>query len=152
MSSLLDTLAYPPFAANPPAKVDGKIVGLVAAILSALGLLFGLLALLAVLTLGPVATAAGVHYVVWLALIGLLVALVAGVMTLLGGWQMYQANAAGKRLLVGGLALSFLGNLVYGLGSSLGGVLFTLLVTAAIYYVVVISRVPGEQAPTTAAR
>jgi hypothetical protein len=150
MASFLDTLTYPSFAANPPSKVDGKIVGLVCAILSAVGVLFGLLGLIAVLGLGAVAAATRAYGIPALAVIGLLVALVAGVMTLMGGWQMYKGNAAGKRLVVLGLAISFIGNLVYGLGSSLGNVLFTLIVTAAIYYVVVISRVPGEQAPTAA--
>jgi hypothetical protein len=148
MNSLLDTLTYPPFAQNPPAKVDGKIVGLVVAILSAIGLLFGLGGIVAVLGVGAVAAAAGVSYIVPLALLGLLVALVAYVLSLMGGWQMYQGKTQGKRLVVAGLALSFLGQLVYGIGSTLGNVIVALIILAAIYYVVVISRLPGEQTVT----
>jgi len=72
----LDTLVNPPFANDPPVKVnlDAKVVGLVVAILAGLGALFGLLALLAVLGLG--AAFAGVFF---LAFIGLLVGVVGDV-------------------------------------------------------------------------
>ena len=104
----LDTLVNPPFANDPPVKVnlDAKVVGLVVAILAALGALLSLLALLALLGAGAVAgsTFGGIFFI---ALIGVLVTLVADVMAAIGGWQMYQGSESGKRLAIYGLALAF---------------------------------------------
>ncbi|TMF98721.1 MAG: hypothetical protein E6I10_04315, partial [Chloroflexi bacterium] len=52
----LDTLVNPPFANDPPVKVnfDAKVVGLVVAILAGIGALFSLLALLGLLGAGAV--------------------------------------------------------------------------------------------------
>src|SRR5438309_6910024 len=105
----LDTLVNPPFANDPPVKVnlDAKVVGLVVAILAGLGALLSLLALLGLLV---AATAfAGIFF---FALIGVLVNLVADVMAAIGGWQMYQGNESGKRLAIYGLALAFVAQIV----------------------------------------
>src|SRR2546428_1242227 len=105
----LDTLVTPPFANDPPVKVnfDSKVVGLVVAILAGLGALLSLLALLGLLGASAVAGSAfaGIFF---LALIGVLVNLVADVMAAIGGWQMYQGNASGQRLAVYGSAPGFL--------------------------------------------
>ena len=150
----LNTLVHPPFAQNPPVKlnIDAKILGIIIAVLSALAILFGLGGLLAVLGLGALLAPAGAAGWLPLAFIGLVVVLISDVISLMGGWQMYQGNAAGKRLVIYGLAIAFLGEIVYGIGYvSLGGVILPIIVIAIIYYLVVISRVPGEQAvpPTT---
>jgi len=140
----LDTLVNPPFANDPPVKVnlDAKVVGLVVAILAGLGALFGLLALLAVLGLG--AAFAGVFF---LAFIGLLVGVVGDVMCAIGGWQMYQGNASGKRLAIYGLALAFVAELILMIGYSVSSAILQLILLAVFYYAIVVSRYPG-QAPS----
>jgi len=138
----LDTLVNPPFANDPPVKVnlDAKVVGLVVAILAALGALLSLLALLALLGAGAVAgsTFGGIFFI---ALIGVLVTLVADVMAAIGGWQMYQGSESGKRLAIYGLALAFVAQI-----GSAGGIL-GLILLAIVYYAIVVSRYPG-QAPS----
>src|SRR3989442_2447206 len=77
----LDTLVNPPFANDPPVKVnfDAKVVGLVVAILAGLGALLSLLALLGLLGASAVAgsTFGGISFIPF---IGALVTLVADVM------------------------------------------------------------------------
>jgi hypothetical protein len=73
----LDTLVNPPFANNPPVKLnlDAKVVGLVVAILGGLGALFAFLGLLGLLGVGAALSAfAGIFF---LALIGVILNLVA---------------------------------------------------------------------------
>jgi len=144
----LDTLVNPPFANDPPVKVnfDAKVVGLVVAILAALGALFSLLGLLALLGAGAVAgsTFAGNFF---LALIGVLVTLVADIMAAIGGWQMYQGNESGKRLAIYGLALAFVAQIVQMIGFGSAGGILGLILLAIVYYAVVVSRYPG-QAPS----
>src|SRR5207245_1513289 len=91
--SALDTLVNPPFANDPPVKLnlDAKVVGLIVAILAGIGALFALLGLLGLLGLGA---AFGGIFV--LAIIGIIVSLVADVMAVAGGWQMYQGKENGK--------------------------------------------------------
>ena len=140
----LDTLVNPPFANDPPIKInfDAKVVGLVVAILAGIGALFGLLALLGLLGLGAAFT--GIFY---LAIIGLLVGLVGDVMCVMGGWQMYQGNASGKRLAIYGLALTFVAEIVLMIGFSASSAILQLILLAVLYYAVVVSRYPG-QAPS----
>jgi uncharacterized membrane protein YfcA len=131
----LNTLVNPPFAQDPPVKlnIDARLLGLVVAIISALGALFAVLALLII----------GTHP---LALIGSLVAIVGGVLAAVGGWRMYRGNMEGKRLVIYSLALSFISAIVTGIGyAKLGNAILSLCVTAVIYYLVVISRF--SQAP-----
>jgi hypothetical protein len=138
----LDTLVNPPFANDPPVKVnfDSKVVGLVVAILAGLGALFSLLALLGLL----VATFAGIFFI---ALIGVLVNLVADVMAAIGGWQMYQGNESGKRLAIYGLALAFVAQLVQMIGFGSAAGILGLILLAIVYYAIVVSRYPS-QAPS----
>jgi len=140
----LDTLVNPPFANDPPVKVnlDAKVVGLVVAILAGLGALLSLLALLGLLV---AATAfAGIFF---FALIGVLVNLVADVMAAIGGWQMYQGNESGKRLAIYGLALAFAAQLVQMIGFGSAGGILGLILLAIVYYAIVVSRYPS-QAPS----
>jgi hypothetical protein len=145
----LDTLVNPPFANDPPVKVnfDAKVVGLVVAILAGIGGLFALLALLGLLGLG--ATFAGIF---WLAIIGILVSLVGDVMAVMGGWQMYQGNASGKRLAIYGLALTFLAEIILMIGFSAGSAILQLILLAVLYYAVVVSRYPGQAPSASASR
>jgi hypothetical protein len=146
--SALDTLVNPPFANDPPVKVnfDAKVVGLVVAILAGLGALLSLLALLGLLGAGAVGGTAfaGIFFI---ALIGVLVTLVADVMAALGGWQMYQGNESGKRLAIYGLALAFVAELVQMIGFGSAGGILGLILLAIVYYAIVVSRYPG-QAPS----
>src|SRR5260370_24265502 len=96
--SALDRLVNPPFASNPPVKVnfDAKVVGLVVAILAGIGALFALLGLLGLLGVGAALSGFGGIFV--LALIVVTVSLVADVMCAIGAGQLYQGNESGKRL------------------------------------------------------
>jgi MFS family permease len=149
--SFLDFLVEPTFIDrnNPPLKVNvsAKVIGIIAVVLSALGLLFGLIAIPAVFLIGSAITALGGYHqgILVIALIGLLLALIADVMSLVGGWQMYQGNHNGRRLLIHALALSVAFNLIYTIGTyNVGGFIFTLIINAIVYYFVLISRFPDE--------
>jgi hypothetical protein len=140
----LDTLVNPPFASDPPVKlnVDAKVVGIVVAILAAIGGLLSLFGLLGLLGVGAALTAFGGIFA--FALIGIAANLVADVMMALGGWQMYQGNESGKRLVIYGLAIAFLAQIVLLLGYAASSSILQLIVLAIIYYVVVVSRFPGQ--------
>jgi hypothetical protein len=150
--SALDTLVNPPFANDPPVKLnlDAKIVGLVVAILAAIGALFAFLGLLGLLGLGAALAAFGGVFV--LALLGLLVSLVADVMAAVGGWQMYKGNESGKRLAIYGLAISFVAEIILMIGFSAGSALLRLILLAVLYYVIVVSRYPGQAPSASASR
>lgn len=146
----LNTLVNPPFAKDPPVKVDidAKILGIVVAILSGLGILFGLGLLIGLMGIGAVLARYGFGGFLPLAYLGALVILAADIMSLMGGWRMYQGDREGKRLVIYGLAIGFVGQIIYGLGyASIGSVILPLVVLAIVYYLVVVSRFPGE-APT----
>jgi len=140
----LDTLVNPPFAKDPPIKVnfDAKVVGLVVAILAGLGALFSLLALLGLLgAAAALSTFGGIYF---LALIGVVLSLVGDVVATIGGWQMYQANESGKRLAIYGLAISFVAEVIQIIGFSAGSGLVALILLAVLYYAIVVSRFPGQ--------
>lgn len=152
MASLTDQLLNPPFMADPPVKlnISAKIIGLIACILAALGLLGYLFAIPAVLLIGtaetvlgvPVGTHAGILVV---ALLGLGIGVVAALLELVGGYRMYQENPEGKRLLIYGIVLGALASVVYGIGyGGIGGVVIGLVIDFIVYYIVVISRFPNE--------
>jgi hypothetical protein len=152
MDDQANSLLNPSWAQNPPVKLDinAKILGIVIAVLSALGVLGSLLALLGLLGGSALLAAAGFGGILFIAIIGTLVGGVADLLSLVGGWQMYQGNVAGKRLVIYGLALALAGDVVSGFGYlRIGNVILPLLVILAIYYLVVISRFPGEAAKTT---
>ena len=143
--SALDTLVNPPFANDPPVKVnlEAKVVGLVVAILAGLGALLSLLALLGLLGAGAVVGSAfaGIFFI---ALIGVLINLVADVMAAVGGWQMYQGNESGKRLAIYGLALAFVAQLIQMIGFGSAGGILGLVLLAIVYYAIVVSRYPAK--------
>ncbi len=148
----LDTLVNPPFANDPPVKlnVDAKVVGLVVAILAAIGGLLSLFGLLGILGVGAALTAFGGIFA--LALIGIAANLVADVMMAMGGWQMYQGAESGKRLVIYGLAIAFLAQIVLALGYTAGSAILQLIVLGIIYYVVVVSRFPGQASSAGSSR
>jgi amino acid transporter len=140
----LDTLVNPPFANDPPVKLnlDAKVVGLVVAILAGISALLGFFALIGLLGIGAVLAAFGGIFV--LALLGLIAGLVANVMAVIGGWQMYQGNESGKRLVIYGLAIAFVAEIVLAIGYSVGSAILQLILLAVLYYAVVVSRYPGQ--------
>lgn len=144
-----ETLLNPPFAKDPPVKlnVPAKTLGLVYAILAAISAFFGAIAIIGLLGLGAfVATAGAAAVIVWLALIGLIVSEVGTVMAAWGGYQMYQLNRDGKRLVIYGLVLNLVGSLISALGGigGFGGWIVSAAIAFALYYLVIISRFPDE--------
>ncbi|MEA2662351.1 MAG: hypothetical protein QOH08_1923 [Chloroflexota bacterium] len=128
---MLDQLLDPPFARTATFHANAKTVGLILAILGGIGLLFGLIGL-------PVALAlSGVVPLLVLSLIG---SLAGAALTAYGGYQMYRGDAEGKRWVIYGCVVYALG-IVFGLltGSGAGSIV-SLLVLAAVYYIVVTSR------------
>ena len=157
MATLTDQLLNPPFMADPPVKlnISAKIIGLIACILAALGLLGYLFAIPAVLLIGSAETFLGVTTgyhpgILIVALLGLGIGVVAALLELVGGYRMYQENHEGKRLLIYGIAIGALGSVVYGIGyGGIGGVIVGLVIDFIVYYIVVISRF-SDEAPLVA--
>jgi hypothetical protein len=138
-----NTLLAPPFAADPPVKlnISAKTLGLVLAILGAIGAVFEVLALL-----GLGALLAVVGGIFALALVGMIIGLIGTILSAWGGYQMYQLKSDGKVLVIYGLIVNVIGTLIASFGGSgtLVGWLVGALIAFAIYYFVVISRFPGE--------
>jgi hypothetical protein len=156
---MANTLLDPPFAANPPVKlnVNAKILGLVLGILALIAALFvGLIGgLLSIFSL-----AAGGFGGLWL--IGTLIALVGYIMSTIAGFQMYGGNRAGKNLMIYGLLVLFAGAVVgaigrivaysgiigfgagYALGGAIVGLILDVIIYGILYYLVVVSRFPGD--------
>jgi uncharacterized membrane protein YfcA len=137
----VDVLLDPPFAKDPPVKLDipAKTLGLVYAILGGIGTLFGVFGLLGVTALAAVA-GIGALYV-----LGTLIGLAGTALAAWGGYRMYQADRDGKRLVVYGLVLSAVGALVAALSyGGLGNWIVNAAVTFVLYYLVIISRFEGE--------
>lgn len=141
-------LLEPPFAADPPVKlnVNAKILGLIIAILAGISALFGIFAAFALLGLSAIAAFVGAF--IFVALIGLIISVVGTVIAAWGGYQMYQVKREGKTLVIYGLILNVVGSLVAAFGGSgdLVGWLFGALIAFIVYYLVIISRFPGEPA------
>ena len=136
----MDALLDPPFAKDPPVKLDipAKTLGLILAILGAIGTIFGVLGLIGV---GAFAAAVGGGLLV----IGTLIGLIGTAMEAWGGYQMYQEDRGGKRLVIYGIIVNAVGSLLTALVSSgLGGWIINALFAFAIYYLVIISRFEGE--------
>jgi hypothetical protein len=149
--SFLDFLVEPTFIdrSNPPLRVSATVIGWIAVVLSALGLLGLLLTIPVVFAVGTaVALAGGTtgHSGIFLlALLGLILVAITTLMALVGGWQMTQGNHNGRRLLIQSLALNTLFSLIYNIGlANVGQFILHLVVNAIIYYFVVISRFPDE--------
>jgi hypothetical protein len=157
---MANILTDPPFAADPPIKlnVPAKTLGLVIGILAIIGILIDLIALPVVFALNNVASDAdtvcrelggqncgGSSGIFGLALIGVLISLVGAVLYAFGGFRMYQLNRQGKELVIYGLAVNLIGGIfdIIGYGG-VGSFIFSLIIAVVIYYLVVISRWPGD--------
>ena len=136
----MDVLLDPPFAKDPPVKLDipAKTLGLILAILGGIGAVLGLLGLIGVSAFAP-AIGGG------LLVIATLVTLVGTAMTAWGGYQMYQEDRRGKRMVIYGLVVNTVGGLISVLaGTGLSGWIVNTLIDVVIYYLVVISRYEDE--------
>ena len=160
---MANILTDPPFAADPPVKLNipAKTLGLVLLILGAIGIILGILGL--TVTFGA-CTVAGVSVggcglpILWL--LGALIGLIGVCVGTFGAYQMYQVNRDGKRFVIYGLALGLLGSIVTlignivfysgltGIGVGYGGAIVGLIIDAIVYgivwYLVIISRWPGD--------
>ena len=137
----MDQLLNPSFMKDPPVKLDipAKTLGLVCAILGAIGTFFGLFGLLGISALGAVAGVGG------LVILGVLIGAIGTALSAWGGYRMYQGDRGGKGIVIYGLVANSLGNLIAGLGT--GGIINWIINTAflfVIYYLVVISRFEGD--------
>lgn len=148
---MANVLTDPPFAADPPIKlnVNAKILGLVIGILAIIGLVIALVALPAIFALNNLCDnilgrtcSTGIF---GLALIGVIITIVGEVLYAIGGFQMYNMNRAGKDKVIYGLAINVVGGILQIVGyGGVGGFIFALIVAIVVYYLVVISRFPGE--------
>ncbi len=149
---MLESLLAPPFAADPPVKlnVPAKTLGLILAILGAIGALFGILGVFALLGVSALAAAYGGIFL--LAVIGAIIGEIGTVIGAWGGYQMYQEKREGKKLAIYGILISVVGSLIGAIGSGgLAGWIFSALISFVIYYLIVISRFAGDPplVPTT---
>ncbi|MGA7989217.1 MAG: hypothetical protein WCB51_12550 [Candidatus Dormiibacterota bacterium] len=157
---MANILTDPPFAADPPIKlnVPAKTLGLVIGILAIIGIVIDLIALPVVFALNNVASDAttvcrelggtncgGSSGIFGLALIGVLISLVGAVLYAFGGFRMYQLNRSGKDLVIYGLAVNLIGGILDIVGyGGVGSFIFSLIIAVVVYYLVVISRWPGD--------
>ncbi|MHB8718469.1 MAG: hypothetical protein ACYDAC_06220 [Candidatus Dormibacteria bacterium] len=159
------SLVDPPFAANPPVKlnINAKTLGLILAILGAIGLLFGLIGLIGIFGFcGSYSYLTGCGFpVLWF--LGEIVGLAGLAIGTLGAYRMYECNPQGKELVVYGLIVGFVGAVItltgniaayslvagYGAGVAIVGLVIDAIIYFILYYLVVISRFPGS-APSAA--
>jgi len=137
----MDVLLDPPFAKDPPVKLDipAKTLGLVLAILGGIGTVFGLLGLIGVSAFATVVGGGG------LLVIGTLIALIGTALGAWGGYQMYQGDRGGKRFVIYGLILNAAGGLVAVLsGAGVGSWIVNAALAFVLYYLVIISRFEDE--------
>jgi hypothetical protein len=137
----VDVLLDPPFAKDPPVKLDipAKTLGLVCAILAGISTFFGVIGLLGVSALTAVAGTPALFFV------GTLINVIGSALVAWGGYKMYQGDRDGKRLAIYGLVASAVGSLIAALGNlGLAGWIVNAAILFAIYYLVVISRFEGD--------
>ncbi len=155
---MANALTEPPFAANPPVKVNinAKTLGLVLMILGIIGLIFAIIGLLTIFGFcGGFGVGLCGFPIIWL--LGDLVGLAGLVIGTIGAYRMYQGLRQGKDWVIYGLALGLLGALIglignimaysgllgFGAGAIVGFII-DLIIYFIVYYLVVISRFPGE--------
>jgi len=163
-----NALVDPPFASNPPLKVNvpAKTYGLVVGILAAIGAILSLFVMIGAFTVSSAlssfesaanAECNAVHGVDCslysttgsaIAGIGALIVLAAMCVGAWGGFQMYQGIRRGKALMVYGLVGAAFGWLIYailwGFGVGITYFIVDLIIYAVIYYFLVISKFPDE--------
>ena len=141
---MANILTDPPFAADPPIKlnVPAKTLGLVIGILAIIAILLDLIALPVVFALNNVVNSANTlcqelngtncggttSGIFGLALIGVIIGLVGAILYAFGGFRMYQGNRQGKDLVIYGLVVSLVGGILGVVGyGGIGGFIFSIL-------------------------
>lgn len=153
--SAFDFLIHPTFfdRDNPPLKVNvsAKTMGLIAAILGVLFLLFALALLPVIFAIGTMTTVLGVAIgephpgILPIALLGMVIAILTDILWIVGGWKLYKEDAEGRDMLIVALAVNVIASLVLDIGlAQPTSVIWTLIWNAIIYYFVAISRLPQE--------
>ena len=137
----MDQLLDPPFAKDPPVKLDipAKTLGLVYAILGAIGTFFGVLGLLGLSAVSAVVGAGPLFF------IGTLIGVIGTALAAWGGYKMYQGIRDGKRFAIYGIGLNAVGALIAALSyGGLTGWVLNAIFAFVLYYLVVISRFEGD--------
>lgn len=98
METMLDSLLAPPFAADPPVKmnVPAKTLGLILAILGAIGTLFGVRVLFAFLDFSAALVSFGGIFPVAATGLAMIVGLIGTAIGTWGAYQMYQGKHEGR--------------------------------------------------------
>jgi hypothetical protein len=152
---MANILTDPPFAADPPIKlnVPAKTLGLVIGILAIIGIIIDLIALPVVFALNNSVSSfcslsgvnCGTTGIFGLAIISVLIGLVGSVLYAFGGFKMYQLDRSGKNLVIYGLVVNLVGGILAIVGyGGVGGFIFSLIIAVVVYYLVIISRWPGD--------
>jgi hypothetical protein len=155
---MANILTDPPFAADPPIKlnVPAKTLGLVIGILGAIGVILGLIALPAIFALTSAVSNAGAFCqsigancgntgIFGIALIGVIIGFIGSILYAFGGFKMYQLDRSGKNLVIYGLLVGLVGGILEIVGyGGIGSFIFSLIIAVVVYYLVVISRWPGD--------
>jgi hypothetical protein len=139
-----ETLLRPPFAENPPFKVDvdEKMAGAIAAVAAAVGLAGGAQALIFYLGIASVYAQFLGTGGTTLAIIVVLVEGIAEAMVVYGGFRMFQGQRSGREIAVYGLAIDLVAHLIptYDYSPVGVGALVSYVVIVAVYYLLVVSR------------
>ncbi len=130
----LDIFVDPPFAKDLPIKLGAKPIGILLVVLAAVTGVLDLINLFST-------------YVFAIAEFGLILALIAEVMVVIGGWRMYRGEVRGKPLVIYGLALAFVAEVVYaiGFGFAFGDDVVRFIVIALLYCIVAVSQYPAQR-------
>ena len=115
---MANALTEPPFAQNPPVKlnVNAKVLGLVVGIIAVILAVIDLFGLLAVFGLTAICPGCGFPFL-WL--LGALITLVADIFAAVGGFRMYSGQRQGKDLVIYGLALAVIAQIISLIGTIL---------------------------------
>ena len=157
MSNLTD----PPFAANPPLRVnvDSRVLGLVIGILSLVaGLAWLLVSVAGLWVVGSVnpycnsfaqsgVTCGNNGGIFALGLIGFLLVVAGYLLAAVGGFRMFAMVHEAKSQAIYGLLLGVVGGLIatIGYGGFLSVLIFDVVLAVVVYYLIVVSRFPDEE-------
>ena len=148
-----NVLVEPPFRNDPPLKINvsAKTMGLIAGIFGGLLALLGLVAIPATLAVNDLCTGFGGLYantcgshVAFGGLVGLLIGVVSSIATAIGGVWLYGGKERGRALIIYGLVIGAVGGLIASVSSYGGTFIFNLIITAVVYYFIVIARGPND--------
>lgn len=157
----MNRLTDPPFADNPPLKVnvDSRVLGLVIGILSLVaGLAWLLVSIAGLWVVGSVnpycssfaqagASCGNNAGIFALGLIGFLLVVAGYLLAAVGGFRMFAMVREAKSQAIYGLLLGVVGGLIatIGYGGFLSVLIFDVVLAVVVYYLIVVSRFPDEE-------